>query len=80
MILVMDPGKPEQREYERSEAVVRLMAEVGGVWRVVSWGRWVPRGLRDALYNAVAARRHQWSRRSEACPLPSPELAARILP
>jgi hypothetical protein len=39
----------------------------------------LPRGLRDWLYDRVARNRYAWFGRDEACLLPTPELAARLL-
>lgn len=54
----------------RSEAVLAVLRHVGGVWAWLAVvGRWVPRALRDALYAAVAMRRHWLAPRS--CQLPA---------
>jgi predicted DCC family thiol-disulfide oxidoreductase YuxK len=54
----------------RSEAVLAVLRHVGGVWAGLAvLGRWVPRPLRDAVYAAVAARRHWLAPRT--CQLPA---------
>ncbi len=42
----------------RSEAVLRVLAGLGGAWTLVRIFHFVPRIIRDALYNFVARRRH----------------------
>ena len=39
----------------------------------------LPRALRDWLYDRVARNRYAWFGRDEACLIPTPELAARLL-
>lgn len=65
----------------RSEAVLRIMRIVGGVW---GWaaviGRLIPRGLRDRLYRFVAERRMGWMGPADACEIPADDARARFLP
>lgn len=80
MILVLEPATIRQRELERSDAVLGLLTEIGGIWGCLAvMGGVVPRGLRDGLYNLVAANRHRWLRGPVACWVPRPEVAARFL-
>ena len=63
----------------RGDAALAVLRYVGGGWAVLAaLGRLVPRGLRDALYDAVARRRFELVAR--ACLLPTPEQRARFLP
>jgi len=51
----------------RSEAVLDVLAELGGFWKVLaSMGRIIPRGLRDAAYDFVARNRFVFMGRREA--------------
>ena len=80
VILVLEPATARQRELERSDAVLGLLREIGGIWGCVAvMGRVVPRGLRDGLYNWVAANRHRWFRETAVCWVPRREVAARFL-
>jgi len=59
----------------RSEAVLHLLERIGGPWRVLGWlVLGIPRGWRDAVYDAVARLRHRlFARPAEACPtIPEP--------
>jgi predicted DCC family thiol-disulfide oxidoreductase YuxK len=74
MVLVVDAGTAEERALVRSEAALRLLSELGGVWRwIASLGRLVPLGLRDRCYRAVADVRYRVFGRYESCPVPRPE-------
>ena len=68
------------RAWLRSSAVVRALFALGFPWSWLGALVWlVPRPLRDALYDAVAARRSRWFGRLERCRLPSPAERARFL-
>lgn len=64
----------------RSEAILRLCAYLGGVWRLTSLLRIVPRPLRDWGYDVFARYRYRVFGRYDACPVPSAEVRARFLP
>jgi len=80
MVYVRDFGLKHERVYLRSDAVLRVLGDVGGVWWLVSLLRVVPRLLRDPLYGWVARHRYRWFGKYESCPLPSPEQRSRFLP
>ena len=45
----------------RSDAALAIGARLSGAWPwLAAAGRWVPRPLRDAVYDCVAARRYAW--------------------
>jgi len=73
---------PEGPPLVRSDAGLRVLARCGGAWAVLAAVlRWVPRPLRDAVYDAVAHRRHRvFPRRTAGCPLPGAGSSSRFLP
>ena len=75
-LVVVDGGV----RLERSAAVLKIVAALGWPWRALAVFGWVPVGLRDALYDFVAARRFRWFGRKDACRLPSAAERARFLP
>ena len=77
---VTNHGTAQEQLYFRSEAVLRILDQLGGIWRMVSWLRIIPRPLRDAIYNAIAQRRYRWFGKFDTCRVPSPEIRARFLP
>ncbi|MCG3127112.1 MAG: hypothetical protein CHACPFDD_01970 [Phycisphaerae bacterium] len=65
----------------RGDAVLALLAHVGGVWGVLAAvGRVIPRFVRDAAYRFIAARRLRWFGHARDCPLPRAEWRARFMP
>ena len=63
----------------RSDAVLRAFERMGGLWRVLSVLRLIPRSLRDGAYDWLARNRIRWFGRTDFCGLLTPEQRARIL-
>jgi predicted DCC family thiol-disulfide oxidoreductase YuxK len=69
------------RIYSRSDAVLRICRALEWRFQVISWiGRtFIPRVFRDAAYDFIAARRHRWFGKGDACSMPSDALRGRLL-
>jgi predicted DCC family thiol-disulfide oxidoreductase YuxK len=77
---VPDWNRPARGAYRlRTDGIAAALDELGGVWRVASWGRIVPRRLRDPLYALVARTRYALFGAYRPSPLPRPEWARRFL-
>ncbi len=63
----------------RSDAALRIARRLTGPWPLLSWALWLPRPLRDAVYDWVAAHRYNWFGKQASCRLPTPELRRRFL-
>lgn len=74
MVLIVD-----QRSYTKARAALRVMAELGGVYRVARLGLLVPAAITNWLYERVARNRYRLFGRVEQCLMPTPELRARFL-
>ena len=69
------------RTYVRSSAVCRAFMGFGIVWKILGGALWlVPLPLRNLGYRMVAAIRHRIAGRVDACTLPDPDAADRLLP
>jgi len=78
--LVLDPGLPGERLLARSQAVHFILRHLSGFFVLpATLFRWLPRRLRDALYDFVARHRYRLFGRYESRPLPTPEERARFL-
>jgi predicted DCC family thiol-disulfide oxidoreductase YuxK len=66
--------------FEKSEAALKIAAQLGGLWKLAALARLVPKGLRDALYDGVARNRFRWFGRRDTCRLPSPDERQLFLP
>jgi len=81
LLLLERDARGRERVTWRSAAAFRLAALVGGPWRALGWLRVLPRALTDAAYDLVAHSRHRLAGPPDpACPLATPEVAARFLP
>lgn len=74
MVLIDDAGV-----WLRSDAVLRIAAQLGPPWSWARVGLWIPRVLRDGVYRLIAVIRHQLSGYLPACELPDASLRAKIL-
>jgi predicted DCC family thiol-disulfide oxidoreductase YuxK len=78
--LVVNYELPEERLLARSDAVMFVLKELGGRWRVAElFLRLVPEFLRNAGYNFVARRRYRIFGRSERCRVPRDQDRSRFL-
>jgi predicted DCC family thiol-disulfide oxidoreductase YuxK len=69
----------EGKTYEKSTAVLRILKEVGGVWKLFYVFILVPKFIRDFIYNIVARNRYKWFGQREACRLPTEEERKKFL-
>jgi len=63
----------------RSDAVLKICAQLGFPWHLVSWLAVIPRPLRDGVYGWFARNRHRLSWRRDRCRLARPEDGDRFL-
>lgn len=68
------------RWYERSEAVIRIMISLGGLWKTALVLLWIPRIIRDGIYSWVANHRYAWFGVRDVCRIPTPDVVGRLLP
>lgn len=77
--LLIEHDSADPRVSTDSDAIRRVLAGLGGTWRVANLIALVPRGLRDAAYRWLARNRYRWFGRHDACLLPSPGHRHRFL-
>jgi predicted DCC family thiol-disulfide oxidoreductase YuxK len=65
--------------YLKSTAVLNMLRELGGIWRICYVFKWVPRPIRDFLYDIIAKSRYQIFGIRDTCMIPTLELKARFL-
>lgn len=70
----------QQRVYTESDAIIKLLADMGGVFVLIKILRLIPKALRDMLYRYVAKRRYVWFGQTEGCILLSKDEQKRVLP
>lgn len=70
----------EGERLERSAAVIHILADLGGLYRLTALALFLPPFLRDPLYWLVARFRYTLFGRRQTCRLPTLEEKARFLP
>lgn len=65
--------------YTRSSVGLRLSRYMSGLWPLFYVFIFLPKSLRDPIYNWIAKNRYNWFGKSESCMLPTPELKSRFL-
>lgn len=68
--VVVNHGEKGERLLARSDAILALGKEIGGIWSVASAGKVLPRVLRDGIYNLVARNRYRVFGKHESCMMP----------
>jgi predicted DCC family thiol-disulfide oxidoreductase YuxK len=63
-----------------TDAILSIVTNLGGAWRLAAVLRLIPRFVRDPVYRWIARNRYRWFGRREQCLVPAPEVAARFLP
>ena len=61
MYLILNYSQPDERLASRSDAGIQVLAELGGVWRVLG---------RDKTYNLIARNRYQIFGKFQTCQIP----------
>lgn len=84
------PGKDEEgpasvlcwangRMYEKSDAILRIARYLDAPWPLLSAFGWLPRGLRDGVYDFIARHRYHWFGRRQKCMVPNNDLQSRFV-
>lgn len=72
--------QPDERVFERSDAVVKAGRELGGIWATLAAiGKVLPRAVRDLLYRIIARNRYRVFGKYETCMLPDSNQRSRFL-
>jgi len=65
--------------YLKSDAVLRIFKRLDGMWFILYYLIYIPRPIRNFVYDLVANNRYRWFGKKDVCMLPSPELKKRFL-
>ena len=74
-IILVENGK----HYERSSAVLKIVKEFPGLWKLLYVFIVVPPPVRDFVYDIIADNRYKWFGKKESCRVPTPELKEKFL-
>lgn len=63
----------------KTNAVLRVMVELGGGWKLLALGRSLPLSFRNRIYDMVASNRYRIFGKKETCRLPTEDERQRFL-
>ncbi|KAB5491780.1 MULTISPECIES: thiol-disulfide oxidoreductase DCC family protein [Flagellimonas] len=75
-IILIEPGVAY---FTKSDAALEIAQELGGLWKLSAVFTWIPKSIRDVVYDFVARNRYKWFGKKDACMVPTPELRAKFL-
>ncbi len=70
----------EDGVFHRSDAALKIVSRLGGLWKFTEVLLWIPRNIRDWVYDFIANRRYQWFGKRESCRIPKAGEKERFLP
>ena len=71
--VVVDHDRPTEHLLARSDAIIYVLTQLGGLWKVMGLAKILPRVLRDSLYKIVARNRYRVFGKHDSCLLPEPK-------
>ena len=77
--VVINYQEPDERVLTRSTAILSVVNDLGGIWKVAAIGKIIPRPIRDLFYEVVARNRYRMFGKYETCMLPDPRHRAKFL-
>ncbi len=66
--------------HKKSDAVLQILGEIGGFWKVFLVLKIIPRKLRDRIYDIIAKKRYSWFGKKKTCRMPTQKDQGKILP
>jgi len=62
-----------------SSAVLEILKDMGGIWKILTVFKFIPTKIRDRIYQFVACKRYTFFGKRSSCLLPTPEIKKRFL-
>ncbi len=75
-VILYDPGKAY---YYKSDAILQIVKNLGGIIHYGTIFRILPTGLRNFIYDYIAKNRYQWFGKQDFCLVPTPEFQTKFL-
>lgn len=69
----------ENHFFIKSTAILKTLRRLGGFWKSFYVFIWIPRFLRDFMYDLIAKSRYKIFGKKDECMIPTPELMSRFL-
>lgn len=68
-----------EKYFTRSSAVLRIVKNFPGFWKLLYIFIIVPPAVRNLLYDIIAENRYKWFGKKDSCRVPTPELKEKFL-
>jgi predicted DCC family thiol-disulfide oxidoreductase YuxK len=69
----------EKRFFRESAAVLEILSDLRGIWKITVLFRLIPKGVRNSIYRFIARNRYHIVGTRSSCLAPTPENAKRFL-
>ena len=69
----------DNKIYLKSMAILEILGDLGGIWRLFKIFVWIPRPVRDWIYDIIAKNRYNIFGKWDQCMVPGPDLKNRFL-
>jgi len=69
----------ENKYFRESAAVIEIITDIGGVWKLIAVLKLIPKPIRDKFYQFIAKKRYLYFGKRSTCLLPTPENKKRFL-
>ncbi len=77
--VVVDHNRPTEHLLFRSDAIIYVLTQLGGIWKAISVAKVLPKALRNIAYNIVAKNRYRVFGKHDSCMLPDPKNKEKFL-
>lgn len=68
------------KTYSESDAIIRALGSLGGMYKLMYVFKLVPKFIRDKVYGFISKNRYKWFGKKDACRMPTPEEREKMLP
>lgn len=65
--------------FTESDAVLEILKSIGGIWAIFYIFKWIPKFIRDYIYQWTSLNRVHWFGRFDHCRMPTEKERARFL-
>ena len=65
--------------YTKSSAVINILSELGGIYKLAYIFNIIPTFISDSIYDYIARNRFQWFGKLDKCPMPEKKNISRFL-
>ena len=69
----------ENKSFRESSAVLEILTDIGGVWKLIAVLKLIPKPIRNKLYQLIAKKRYRYFGKRATCLLPTPVNKKRFL-